>query len=76
MDFEFTFLSFKIVTMVYLKIVPESKFTLAAYPVVYGNNILWIAYTLVGITTSLLVGDIWHKLFVLLKRIAACKNNA
>lgn len=29
------FLSFKIVTMVYLKIVPESKFTLAAYPVVY-----------------------------------------
>lgn len=62
------FLSFKIVTMVYLKIVPESKFTLAAYPVVYGSNILWIAYTLVGIIAPLLVGEIWHKLFALLKR--------
>ena len=70
------FLSFKIVTMVYLKIVPESKFTLAAYPVVYGNNKLWIAYTLVGIIAPLLVGYIWNKLFALLKRRAACKNIA
>lgn len=68
------FLSFKIVTIVYLKIVPESEFTLAAYPVVYENNILWITYTLVGIIAPLLVGDIWHKLFALLKRMAAREN--
>lgn len=68
------FLSFKIVTMVYLMIVPESKVTLAAYPVVYENNMLWIAYTLVGIIAPLLVGYIWHKLFAFYKK-ATCKNN-
>ena len=70
------FLSFKIVTMVYLKIVPESKATLAAYPVVYENNILWIAYTLAGIIAPLLVGYIWHKLFSFLKSMEIYRNNA
>ena len=70
------FLSFKIVTMVYLKIVPKSNVTLAAYPVVYENIWLWIAYMLVGIIAPLLVGCIWHKLFALLERIVARKNNA
>lgn len=70
------FLSFKIVTMVYLKIVPESKATLAAYPVVYENNMLWIAYTLVGIITPLLVRYIWHKLFSFLKSMEIYRNNA
>lgn len=69
------FLSFKIVTMVYLKIVPESKATLAAYPVVYENNILWIAYTLAGIIAPLLVGYIWHKLFSFLKSMEIYRNN-
>ena len=68
------FLSFKIVTMVYLMIVPESKVTLAAYPVVYENNMLWIAYTLVGIIAPLLVGYIWHKLFAFYTK-ATCRNN-
>ena len=68
------FLSFKIVTMVYLMIVPESKVTLAAYPVVYENNMLWIAYTLVGIIAPLLVGCIWHKLFAFYTK-ATCRNN-
>lgn len=68
------FLSFKIVTMVYLVIVPESKVTLAAYPVVYENNMLWIAYTLVGIIAPLLVGCIWHKLFAFYTK-ATCRNN-
>lgn len=70
------FLSFKIVTMVYLKIVPESKVTLAAYPVVYENNILWIAYTLAGIIAPLLVGYFWHKLFSFLKSMEIYRNNA
>jgi len=61
-------LSFKIVTMVYLKIVPESKFTLAAYLVAYGNNILWIVYTLVGIIAPLLVGVYLEQIVCTLKK--------
>lgn len=69
-------MSFKIVTMVYLKIVPESNVTLAAYPVVYENNRLWIAYMLIGIIAPLLVGYIWHKLFSFLKSMEIYRNNA
>ena len=74
MDFRLTFLSFKIVTIVYLMIVPESKVTLAAYLVVYENNMLWIAYALAGIILPLLVGYIWHKLFAFYKKVI-CRNN-
>lgn len=55
---------------------PESKATLAAYPVVYENNILWIAYMLAGIIAPLLVGYIWYKLFSFLKSMESYRNNA
>lgn len=54
----------------------RNKRILAAYPVVYENNILWIAYTLAGIIAPLLVGYIWHKLFSFLKSMEIYRNNA
>lgn len=64
------FLNFKIVTLVYLKIMQDNTYTLAAYPVVYKSDMLWIAYTVVGILAPLLVKAIFQISINGLKKIS------
>jgi fucose 4-O-acetylase-like acetyltransferase len=61
----FHFLSFKIVTYVYVKILGLPQLYLASFPVLFRKG-SWIAYTIIGICIPVLLGLAIHKLQTIL----------
>ena len=56
------FLSFKIVSYIYVYVTKANIIELAKYPVISKSNCIWIAYTIVGIIVPLCIAKVYENI--------------